>query len=148
MPVIAKLKGQPQMRLALASSILPSNWTLVSFNLNLRHLFGTQEPTASLDTFTIICGRRFHGPHDGILERLRVQLDLRRSLPGGGTPGEADAGRHLGVRGRRVRQRAGVHRAAYGVSGAGESPGTHPRHLAGDVDGSSGLREYGSYPLP
>ena len=40
------------------------------------------------------------------------------------------------------------HRTAHGVSSAGESSGTHPRHLAGDVYGSGGLREYGSYPLP
>ena len=57
-------------------------------------------------------------------------------------------GRHLGVRDRRVRQRAGVHRAADGVSSPGESSGTHPRHHAGDVYGSGGLREYGSCPLP
>ena len=55
---------------------------------------------------------------------------------------------HLGVRDRRVRQRAGVHRAARGVSSAGESSGTHPRHRAGNVYGSGGLREYGSCPLP
>ena len=55
--------------------------------------------------------------------------------PESGTPGEADAGRHLRVWDRRVRQRAGVHRAADGVSSAGESSGTHPRHRAGDVYG-------------
>ena len=101
--------------------------------LNPMPVVAKPKRAASLNTVTIICGRRVYGPHDGIPERLRVQFDLRRPFPGGSTPGEADADRHLGVRDRRVRQRAGVHRAADGVSSAGESSGTHPRHRAGDV---------------
>jgi hypothetical protein len=54
----------------------------------------------------------------------------------------------LGVRGGRVRQRTGVHRATHGVSSAGESSGAHPLYNAGNVHGYGGLYEYVFCSLP
>jgi hypothetical protein len=62
--------------LALAFSIPPSIWTLMSFNFIVGNCLGLKSQRQAFTSSQSFAAGGCHGPHDGIPERLRVQFDL------------------------------------------------------------------------